>query len=549
MTQTHGYAIGIDTGGTYTDAILLDRASGDVVASAKTPTTHKNLSIGLSSALSRVMRKSATPPQLVDVVAVSTTLATNAVVEDKGARVGLFVIGMTKAFDLPVVSVQYAAGGHSIVGKEEAPLDVEAIVDGVGNLRGHVDAYAVSAAMSYANPTHEQVAAKAIELVDPKPVFCSHEVSGKAGMKERAATTVLNARLMPVMQEFIDGVSAALAEHGLTCPVRIVRGNGAPMTLDSALRRAAETFASGPAATAHYGMAFAPGDDALIVDVGGTTTDVTLIRAGQPTIKKGGSRIGQWETHVEAVEMFTVGIGGDSQARTTAAGSIAVGPARVLPVCMATNVPAPESWLDSGDASRLITMDQAPEPDVIAADPILTILSGAGPMSAASLMRATGLSEIALSAHLQRLVRAQQVAEIGFTPTDALHVLGRLSIGDTAQAKAAAEVLARRHGMDAEAFCEAVITTAQRKIENALLDHVVRKEVGGSMAEFIARKDSMSLVRFSAALNVPIVGIGAAARMLLPEVAQRLGAPIHFPDHFEVGNALGAALIGTKADQ
>ncbi|NJB67283.1 N-methylhydantoinase A/oxoprolinase/acetone carboxylase beta subunit [Desulfobaculum xiamenense] len=548
MIDQKAYAIGIDTGGTYTDAVLLERASGRVVASAKTPTTHRDLSIGLAQALGKIMEDSSVPATDVAFVSVSTTLATNAVVEDKGARVGLFVIGLAKAIDLPVVSVQYARGGHTITGAEEDPLDIEAIVDGVGSLRGQVDAYAVSAAMSFANPAHELVAAKAISLVDPKPVFCSHEVSGRAGIRERAATTVLHARLMPVMKQFIDGVSSAMAQHGLTCPVSVVRGDATPMSIDDSVRRAADTFASGPAATAYFGTSFAPGGEALVVDVGGTTTDVTLIQGGRPTIRKGGSRIGEWETHVEAVEMFTVGIGGDSQVRLSRSGMLSVGPARVLPLCMAGNIPDPELWLGADDASRLITLDRVATEEEIASDPVLSCLAENGPTPYGELMRLTSMGDITLTAHLAKLVRSQKAAEIGFTPTDALHVLDELELGDRDRAVRGARVLSERHGSDVEAFCREVLAKARHKIENAILDHIVRREVDGGMADFITRKDAFSLVKFEASLSIPIVGIGAPARLLLPQVAERLHTDILFPKHFEVGNALGAALLAAKAE-
>ncbi len=120
-------------------------------------------------------------------------------VEDKGARVGLFIIGFAKPFDLPVFSVKHIEGGRDHMGKEEKPLDVEALLDGVIDFKEQVEAYAVSSAMSIVNPAHELVAAKAIGLTDPKPVFCSHQISDRAGVRERAAAAVLNASLMPVI--------------------------------------------------------------------------------------------------------------------------------------------------------------------------------------------------------------------------------------------------------------------------------------------------------------------------------------------------------------
>ncbi|UIJ39247.1 hydantoinase/oxoprolinase family protein [Desulfobaculum bizertense] len=547
MNGEKKYAIGIDTGGTYTDAVLLEKSSGNVVATAKAPTTHSNLSIGLTEALVHVMQESAIPPSQVSFVSVSTTLATNAVVEDKGAKVGLVIIGLTKALDLPVVSVVYAKGGHKITGEEEDPLDMEALVEGIGTLAPYVDAFAVSAAMSFTNPAHEQVAEKAISMLAPGcPVFCSHEVSQRAGMKERAATTVLHARLMPVMQEFLRGVKKAMRGQGLDCPVSIVRGNASLMSIEHAVKRAADTFASGPAATSYFGTAFAPGEDALIVDVGGTTTDVTLIRGNKPTIKKGGSRIGEWETHIDAVEMFTVGIGGDSQVRKTIGGKLAVGPERVLPLCMAGEIPDPTSWLGVDDYTRLITLDRFCRDEDLENDNVLQCLKENGPTPYGELMSRTGIGNIALEERLGHLVREQKVAEIGFTPTDALHVLGELHIGNATTSTQGAEALAKQLGLNARSLSEKVLEMTRHKIETAILEHVVRKEIGGNMVDFLSRKDGMSLVHFDAALTIPLVGIGAAAEKLLPPVAQHLSTEISFPEHYEVGNALGAALLGAK---
>ncbi|MCP4689559.1 MAG: hydantoinase/oxoprolinase family protein, partial [Desulfobacterales bacterium] len=391
-------------------------------------------------ALKGLMTRAAVDPRDVKKIAVSTTLATNSVVEGKGARVGLFIIGFTRPFDLPVISVKYIQGGHDFVGKEEKTLDVEALLDGVIDFKDQVEAYAVSSAMSIVNPAHELVAAKAIGLTDPKPVFCSHQISDRAGVRERAATAVLNARLMPVMRDFIEGVRQTLKDLALEGDVSIIRGDAAPTSMENAIERAAATVASGPAATAFFGAAFSPGKEALVVDVGGTTTDITMIRGGRPIIDVKGSLIGEWRTHVDAVEMFTTGVGGDSHVAMSREGALHVGPARVAPLAMAHGAPDPGSWLGGGPNSRCMILSPGLPPEILQQNPVLRFIEENGPSTRAMLQKGLNLADIPLADRVEELVHAQMVAEIGFTPTDALHALGLLEIGNRTPAIRGAEV-------------------------------------------------------------------------------------------------------------
>lgn len=531
--------IGIDTGGTYTDAVLVDKKDKRVLASAKTPTTHYDLSLGITTALKKLMEGRLDDLSGVAEVHVSTTLATNAVVEDKGSRVGLFVIGQTKPLDLPALSIRYVPGGHSYTGEEEEPLDIEMLVDGLEALRGHVDAYAVTASMSIQNPAHELVASRAIQLMDPKPVFLSHQVSKRPGMKERAATAVLNAALMPVMEYFLKSMNHSLSSEGFRGRVRIVRGDGFLMDLEKAASEAAFTFASGPAATAIYGALPSDGSGAIIVDVGGTTTDITMIKDGKPIITSDGSVIGDWQTHVDAVEMHTVGCGGDSRVSFDRDGKLLVGPCRVLPVSMAGDMLKSLDWLSSGKMTCLCLAPDV-EPALALSEPVMTCLGEKGPSSPEVISEVTGIPEITLESVIEQLTRMQLVFEIGFTPTDALHVLGALGIGDKAKADRAAEILSSRMGLAKHDFCKKVIEAAGDRIRESIIEYVVQKEMGFKMTAFLGGIKETSLMDVSFRLNIPIIGMGAAAMHLLPYVAENLGTKAVFPDHFEVGNALGA---------
>nr|WP_321465916.1 hydantoinase/oxoprolinase family protein [uncultured Desulfobulbus sp.] len=540
------YSIGIDTGGTYTDAVLMEIESGKVVAWHKERTTHHDLSLGVGKALAGLLRQSVQADQVVR-LSVSTTLATNAVVEGRGARVGLFVLGYVRHFKLPVVANIFIRGGHAITGEEDQPLDLETLIDTIPGLAKEVDSYAVCGAMSIKNPTHELVAKEAIALLDAdKPIFCSHMVSEHPGMLERSATACLHAKLLPLMVDFLASIQRSMAGVGLECPVTIICGNGRGESLDKIVDQAAVTMASGPAATARFGAGEDTGT-ALVVDVGGTTTDVCLIKDGKPLLNKEGCVIGQWRTHVEAVDMYTAGAGGDSHLVCLADGRLQLKSSRVQPLAMTPHLPDPTTWLKTGLDEQLVVPVEGLDAEIVAADSILRFLAANGPSSPSRIDQQTGIGGIILEKRLERLMYLQRLVLVGFTPTDALHALGRLDIGDRSVSLAAARLLASEFGMEVEDFCRQAVKVTEDAIETILLTYLGRAVWEGDQSvPFLNRRDNdLFAVRFQ--LKLPLIGIGAAARSFLPAVAERLGTTVSFPEYCEVGNALGAALIGQES--
>ncbi len=536
------YIIGIDTGGTYTDAVLLDAQNNKIIATAKEPTSHHDLAISTGKALETLLQKANIDTKDISRLALSTTLATNAVIENKGARVAAFVIGYVKHFKLPITATVFIKGGHNISGEEEEPLDIDNIVDTIQGLKNEVDAYAVCSAMSMKNPSHEMVTEKAISMLDPKPVFCSHTISHHAGMQERTATAALHAKLMPIMQDYIGGVQTAASKNKLDCPIVLIAGNGDQVSIDKAAKQAGITVASGPACTAGFGAAQGV-EHALVIDVGGTTTDIAMIKDGKTVLSPDGCQVGRWQTHVEAVDMFTGGIGGDSHVMLDANGMISLGPNRVIPLSMAKDFPNPKQWLGAELDGKCIAM----VPDLNISeydDPILNLLAQNGPATSTAIQQSTGFSGVPLEKHLEQLTRKQLILEIGFTPTDALHVLGKISIGDKTQAEAGATILAALAKMEITSFCHKIIAMTEERIENLLIDYIIHHYWGKSLTNFInTRNDHPALgVQFS--LKIPLIGIGAAAKYFLPNVASKLGTDINFPEHCEVGNGIGAALLG-----
>jgi len=397
------FCLGIDTGGTFTDAVVCaygtDGAASRVVASAKTPTTHHDLHGCVVEAMTRVLAGGDRPaddvPGAADIglVAVSTTLATNALVEGAGRPAGLVAIGFEpdqlarvglgagvssqgsgrmaassgegsrgagsgqvngNLASAPVVLVD---GGHTAQGDMRSPLDLDELHRATERIDGSVDAYAVAAQFSVRNNSHELAARDAIRRLTGKPVTCSHELSPRLGGPRRAVTTLLNAQLISVTARFTEAIRAAMASLGLDAPLMVVRGDGSLVGADFVTLRPIETVLSGPAASVigarHLALAAPEGghdidididiDTAcLIADVGGTTTDIAAIRDGVAVAgasdEDDTAVVAGHATMVTALPTTTVGLGGDSEIWIPAdggSGELAIGPRRVVPLCVA----------------------------------------------------------------------------------------------------------------------------------------------------------------------------------------------------------------------
>ncbi|HUA89705.1 MAG TPA: hydantoinase/oxoprolinase family protein, partial [Steroidobacteraceae bacterium] len=313
--------IGFDTGGTFTDAVALD-GERRVIATAKSLTTHWDLSLGLAGAIRAVLQR--LPPsctrQQISLVSVSTTLATNAVVENRFSPICTLLIG----FDERMVersglrresggALVRLQGGHDATGLEAEPLDEGAIERAVREFAPKVEAFAVASMFSVRNPAHERRARELIRAWCGKPVTCSYELSSQLDAPKRALTAALNARLTPQIAQLLAALRAVLAQEAITAPVMMVKGDGTLMRAEVALEYPVETVLSGPAASV-VGAGFLSGlRDFAVSDMGGTTTDVAVVSEGRPVVRAEGAVIGGWRTMVQAIDVRTCGLGGDSE--------------------------------------------------------------------------------------------------------------------------------------------------------------------------------------------------------------------------------------------
>ncbi|MEP5728583.1 MAG: hydantoinase/oxoprolinase family protein [Sulfitobacter sp.] len=567
--------LGVDTGGTYTDAVLI-RDEESVIASAKSLTTRHDLAIGVGAAVGAVLEQAAVDASEVAMASLSTTLATNALVEGQGGRVALIFIGFRErdleahglADALKGDPVLVVAGGHTHAGGEATALDEAALIAFLETHKDDVSGFAVAGQFATRNPAHEVRAAALVSEITGRPVSASHQLSAKLNGPKRAMTAVLNARLIGMIDGLIGRAEETLLGLGVTAPLMVVRGDGALISAAQARERPIETILSGPAASI-VGARWMTGPDlALVSDIGGTTTDVALLKDGRPKIDPAGAQVGPYRTMVEAVAMRTTGLGGDSEVHFIAEGlqgGVTLGPKRVLPVSLVA-VEAAEVVHAALDAQLRATTPGEHDARFVRAVPGVS-QEGVGPREAALLDRIGGgvhavgdvLRARIEHGALKRLVERGLVQVAGVTPSDASHVLGRVLEWDAGAARKALQLLGRKRtgsgtvlSNHAEDVAEMIVDRLTHQTGLALLETAFAEEDPGFEAspESLARHDLMqrgmvkkpSLVKLETGIRVPVVGLGASAASYYPAVGALLGCEMILPDYAGVANAIGAVV-------
>ena len=566
--------LGVDTGGTYTDAVLI-RDEKEVIATAKALTTRSDLALGIGAAVRAVLVQAGAAACDVSMASLSTTLATNALVEGQGGRVGLVYIGFDPR-DLETHGLAEAlrgdpflvlAGGHTHAGGEAAPLDLAALKGWLETEQG-VSAYAVASLFATRNPAHENRASALIEKLTGRPVSASHHLSARLNGPKRALTALLNARLIGLTHRLIGRAEDVLHEIGITAPLMVVRGDGALMSAAQAKARPIETILSGPAASIVGACWLTGATEALVSDIGGTTTDVAVLRDGKPAIDPNGAQVGPYRTMVEAVAMRTFGLGGDSEVQVVAEGLVAairLGPRRVLPVSLLA-VDAPAAVHAALDSQMRSSVPGEHDARFVRAVAGLDAAGLSGRETA--LLERIGdevhplgdvLRSRIESQSLQKLVARGLVQLAGATPSDASHVLGNLAVWDRAAAEKTLVLLGRKRtgagevlAQNPPAMARMIVDQLTQQTSLALLETAFVEEgaaFGETPAE-LARHVLMQrglaghrgLITLKTGLAVDVIGLGASAATYYPAVGERVNARMILPDHAGVANAIGAVV-------
>lgn len=356
--------IGIDVGGTTTDAVLI--RNGEVYNTAKVPTEPADLLKSLLNALDKVSRE--VPPEQFERVVFSTTVITNLIAEGKTDRVALLLVpgpGVNPAsYTFP--GSFFLKGAMDYRGREIQPLDEAEVRETVSLIRekGFFRAAIVSK-FGQRNPSHElRIEEILMELHPSCKVKLGHKVSGKLNFPRRVATSMLASATGERYQQFVEEIKKAMKERNIRAPVYILKADGGTLPIEKSVEFPVETIFSGPAASTIGALALTPeGQTSVVVDIGGTTTDLALILSGKPLIGSKGAKLGNFLTHARAFAVRSIAVGGDSIVRVRETDSgvrmVTIGPERAGPAyCMGGEEPTPTDALkvlgliDIGDPER-----------------------------------------------------------------------------------------------------------------------------------------------------------------------------------------------------
>ena len=552
-----GYGIGLDAGGTYTDAVLMQLSDGAVLTYNKAFTTTFNPIQGIQEALAGLPKDKLAS---VNFVSLATTFATNAIVEGKGGRAGLILAGYDPAHPRikGMSPVMHLHGGHDYNGTEKEKLAIDDLQRRLPEFGKGLDAIAVSGFFSVRNPDHELQVAQMVKDRTGLPVVCGHMLSFKLGAIERAITVWWNARLISMINGLIQSTLDVMQAFGLFVPLMIVKGDGTLLAAEQARERPVETILSGPAASIIGARHLSGCKDALVVDMGGTTTDMAILSGGRVEVDPDGAMVGSWKTHVKAARVRTVGLGGDSIFSTTDGrlDGLTVGPRRVTPLCVfAEKFPEIVDILEQINREKnpripcfsdpctfyavACPLDENPDPDLV--------LFSKGPVNEYRFL--TGNNGGLMSWDLEKLETSGKIIRAALTPTDLLAATGKLLLGNPGASAIGLAVFAKRLKVDKVTMTENLVRTVHKKICLTAAGHLAGKDTNAITALLDRWFDSVEpgdekgpQLHHQLSLSHPVIGTGAPAAAWLPKAFEHLHGPCILPEAFSVGTAVGAVV-------
>jgi N-methylhydantoinase A/oxoprolinase/acetone carboxylase beta subunit len=554
--------LGIDAGGTYTDTVIYDLAKGKTLCKSKALTTKWDFTLGIGEAMAGLDQEKL---HQVEMVSLSTTLATNAIVEGEGQKVGMIIMPPYGRFEPQDISYEPKAaisGQLEITGKEISPVDEKEVKGIVRRMiaKDDVKAFAVSGYAGAINPAHELKIKRIIREETGLFVTCGHELSDILNFKTRAHTAMLNARIIPKLAKLLLDLERALEKLGIFAPIVVVKGDGTLMSADMAKERPVETILSGPAASVAGARHLTGLKSALVVDMGGTTTDTAALADGMVSVCATGSNIGGQKTHVKALEIRTSGLGGDSLIQWDK-GRFYLGPRRVAPIAwLGATYPGTDSalkflgmYLDRHTVStrdmQILALTGSPDHMTLLPqeENVITLLKSR-PFSIDELIKRTGVL-FEKSLKLERLEDSFIIQRCGLTLTDLLHVTGRFNRWHKESAESYCRMFSRLTKMDIAEMADHLLDMGVERLTLELLKRQLDEETDPEalhtcpvcrtlVKNLLSGGSDQYAVRID--LKRPVVGIGAPIHFFLPRAAKALGAEAVLPQDADVANAIGA---------
>jgi N-methylhydantoinase A/oxoprolinase/acetone carboxylase beta subunit len=571
--------IGIDTGGTYTDAVIYDFTSRKILGCSKSLTTRQDLTVGILESLD------ALPFELVkeaEMVSLSTTLATNACVEDRGGNAKLIFLGIEPkvvdefggAYGLPSSNEIYIQDSFTkFSGEIEREPDWDKFR---ANIRTGFDGLdGVGIIEKNGTRNGGAIERKARDIVRQEhdvPVVCAHELFGELNCLQRGASTLLNARLIPIIHEFMQAVKAAMASRGVKATISMVRSDGSLMSDAVAQVRPVETLLCGPAASVIGSAFLGKVKNCLVTDMGGTTTDIALIKDGEPVKAATGITIGRWRTLVDGLYIKTVGLGGDTAVHYNKEG-IFLEEYRIVPLSTAAKTyphivdnlvslpPGMRKFRGHPYEHYTLIKDITGSPRYSDGEKELCTALKERPLIQRELTAKARMVGVK-SMDLNRLINEGVVQAIGLTPTDVMHIVGDFDKYSSKASLLAAEFASAELGVSVDEFCARVYSQVKKRFYESLVKVMLENKNDGSvnkeLGEDIKRSISESygdanyaaddaLVKTLYQTDFALIGAGAPTHIFLDDIARMLATKAVLPKYHEVANALGAIVSNVHA--
>jgi len=564
------YVIGIDTGGTFTDGVLLHYGTRKVVSTAKSLTTRDDLKKGVIKVLKKLEIKE---DYNIKLVGISSTLATNSIAEGKARKVGLILIGydqdLVESYGLidkmSTQEIAFFQGGHNAQGAEAAALDVEGIQKWVNEKKDDVDAIAISSYFSPLNSDHEEAAFKIVQNCSDLPVVMAHQLSTKLDSIKRAATASINASLVAVMQDFIQAVQYSLKDLDIESPLMIVRGDGTLMPYTEAVKKPVETVLSGPAASAIGGRFLSENGSSLVIDIGSTTTDMALVKDSRVVISEEGAKVGETETAVEAAKIRTISVGCDSRIGYNEKKELSIGPDRVRALSQMAfhheHVAEEIQNLNKGTFVKKNPYDveywylhRPLEEEIFNSlsdkqKKVIELIQK--PVRLSDLMRKVGVFH-PTHLNMQDFIQQGKIECASLNPSDLLHVERAMDLWDRETAKAATDYYCNIYGKNRKEFIEGVFNKVIDMIVEEIILFLACQNINPSkmpgsidgvwgkwMLHEILYSDN-NFLSINADSRYPIIGTGAPAKHFLKKSAKLVNTKFVLPEFANVANAVGA---------
>lgn len=459
--------IGIDVGGTFTDAVVIDNSTYEVIAKCKIPTTHEEgVAIGVVRIISALMAENQIEPDDVVFIAHGTTQATNALLEGDVAAVG--IIGMATGMDVRsarnetnVENIELAPGKYlksSHVFLDSREVTDETVSRAIDELAaGQAEVIVASEAFSVDDPSRELMVMK---CAADKGMYATggHEISQLYGLKMRTRTAVVNGSLIPTMMKTSNMTEQAVKDTKIKSDLMIMRCDGGVMSIDEVRKRPILTMLSGLAAGVAGALMYEKVSDGIFFEAGGTSVDISAIKNGKVMIKY--AQVGGHKTYLQSLDVRTLGIAGGSMIRISGGKIMDVGP-RSAHIAGKAYECFPDSPVSGGELVLISPREDDPQEYAVICTP-------EGEECSLTLAGASNL--------------------LGYVPT------GDYAAGDRDSAKAAWEILGAAIGMSGEEAARQAMDIAMGKLAQVVNELIAEYELDRNFVTLVGGGGSGSVV-------------------------------------------------------